>query len=372
MRTRRLGVAAALVDGALIAGDVSIADGRVAEVGLVGPGSGIAVPGLIDVQVNGFGGVDLLTADDDEAWQHVGERLLALGVTAYLPTLITAPVDVVRSGLRRAARVMQLRAQGARILGVHLEGPFLSPERLGAHPREHRRDPDPDLLARLLAAGPVSMVTLAPELDGAAALIDMLSERRVVASIGHSAAPAGVVHAAFDRGARAVTHIFNAMAPIASRQPGVAGVALSRPDVTVMCILDGVHLAAETASLVLAAAGDRLSLVSDSIAAAGVGDGRYLLGTEMITARGGKATRDDGTLAGSLGNVADGVRRAVELGATVKQAVTAVSAAPARLLGRGDVGMLSPGVRADLVVLDDSLTVARVLYAGSPVERADP
>lgn len=372
MTAQRLGVAAAIVDGEIVAGDIAIADGRIAEVGLAGGGRGTAIPGLIDLQVNGFGGVDFLTDDDDDAWRLASERLLATGVTAYQPTLITAPVDAVLEGLARARRLQRNESAGARVLGVHLEGPFLSPDRLGTHPPEHRREPDHALLEQLMAAGPVSMVTLAPELDGAERLITALVERRIVVSLGHGAPSTRTAHTAFDRGARAITHVFNAMPPIAGREPGLAGAALARDDVNVLCIVDGVHLADETVRLVLACAGDRLVLTSDAIAAAGMDDGTYALGTVTVEVNDGRATRADGTLAGSVGTVADAIRRTVRLGATLQQAVAAATTGPARLLGRTDAGALRPGLPADVVVFDDDVRVARVLAAGKMVEEATP
>jgi N-acetylglucosamine-6-phosphate deacetylase len=372
MTTRRLGVAAAIVDGERVDGDMAIADGRIAEVGLASPaGSGVAVPGLIDLQVNGFGGIDFLTEDDDDAWRLAGERLLAAGVTAYQPTLITSPEAAVRAGLQRAARLRdQDTSTGARILGVHLEGPFLSPQKLGTHPAEHRRDPDMALQHRYLADGPVTMVTLAPELDGAMGLIDALVARGVVVSLGHTVAPAELARGAFERGARAVTHVFNAMAPVGGRDPGVAGTALARPDVTVMCIIDGVHLAEEVERLVLTAAGGRVVLTSDAMAAAGMGDGSFRLGTVGVDVRAGRATSADGTLAGGARTIADALRRTVELGVPLARAVAAATAVPARLLGRPDLGVIRPGAAADVVVLDDDLRATQVLKDGSMLKEA--
>jgi N-acetylglucosamine-6-phosphate deacetylase len=168
----RVGVEAALVDGMLLQGDVDVVDGRVAAVGLAGPGSGLAVPGFVDLQVNGFGGVDFLDADA-AGYRKAGEALLETGVTAYLPTLITSPEEQIIAAMRE----VPLGLARPRILGMHLEGPFLSPARLGTHEASARRDPDVDLLARLLDAGPVRMMTLAPELPGADALIDALRAR---------------------------------------------------------------------------------------------------------------------------------------------------------------------------------------------------
>ena len=164
-----------------------------------------------------------------------------------------------------------------RILGVHLEGPFLSPRRLGTHGAAARRDPDPALLDRLLDGGPVRLMTLAPELPGADALILRLLERGVTVSLGHSDATAEQANAAFDLGVRTVTHLFNAMRPFMHRDPGIVGAALARDDVIVQLILDGVHLASETATVALRAAPGRVALVTDSIAAAGAIDGAVLV-----------------------------------------------------------------------------------------------
>src|SRR3954454_15193737 len=178
----RLGVEAAVVDGCLLPGDVEVEDGRVAAAGLASPnGSGIAVPGFVDLQANGFGGVDFLDADVD-GYRRAGDALLECGVTAYLPTLITSPEEQVLAAMRE----VPLAESRPRILGMHLEGPFLSPSRLGTHEASSRRDPDVALLDRLLDAGAGRLTTLRPELPGAGALIDRLLEREVAVSLGHS------------------------------------------------------------------------------------------------------------------------------------------------------------------------------------------
>ena len=238
----KLGVEAALVDGILVQGDVEVLDGLVVGYGLASRnGRGIAAPGFVDLQVNGFGGVDFLDADT-AAYARAGEALLETGVTAYLPTLITSPEDQILAAMRE----VPLGESRPRILGMHLEGPFLSPNRLGTHEASARRDPDLALLDRLLDGGPVRLMTLAPELQGADALIDRLLERGVAVSLGHSDATAAQANAAFDRGARSVTHLFNAMRPFLHRDPGIVGAALARDDVIVSIILDGIHLAPET------------------------------------------------------------------------------------------------------------------------------
>jgi N-acetylglucosamine-6-phosphate deacetylase len=328
-----LGVAAAVVRGEVISGDVQVEDGRIAAVGLGNGGTGTAVPGFVDLQVNGYGGIDLLT--EPERWGEVDAMLAELGVTTWQPTLISAPPE------------QTLHALGAIGLGVHLEGPFLS--RPGAHPADCLRAPDLELLRRFLAAGKVTAVTLAPELPGAFELIDELVARGVVVSLGHSATDGATADAAFDRGAQTVTHLFNVML-FHHREPGLAGTALARDDVLVQLICDGVHLADPTVLVAWRAARGRIAVVSDAVAAAGLGQG--------------VPRTPEGRLAGGTGTVPEAFRRLVALGVPLTEAVDAATRVPAEILGRTDIGTLEPGARADVVVLDDELQVTRVLRAG--------
>jgi N-acetylglucosamine-6-phosphate deacetylase len=356
----RLGVEAALVGGELVQGDVELVDGRVAAVGLNSVnGKGIAAPGFVDLQVNGFAGVDFFSADA-EGYRRAGAALLECGVTAYQPTFITSPEEKLTAALREVPE----NGPAPRILGAHLEGPFIAPERLGTHPAESRRDPDPALLERLLAAGPVSHVTLAPELPGAYELVDLLRARGVTVSCGHSNATAEEARGAFARGARTVTHIFNAMRPFAAREPGLAGAALVTSDVSVQVILDGVHLADDTARLVWQSAGGRVALVSDAIAAAGAGDGNYTLAGIDFEVENGVARSADSVLAGSTVPMIEAVRNLIALGAPLGAALAAASEVPARIAGRPELGTLEPGSAADVVVLDDRLEIVRVLVDG--------
>jgi N-acetylglucosamine-6-phosphate deacetylase len=356
----RLGVGAALVDGKLVPGDVEIADGQVAQVGLSSAnGAGIAAPGFVDLQVNGFAGVDFFSADSD-GYRTAGEALLACGVTAYQPTFITSPEDELTAALREVPQ----NGSAPYVIGAHLEGPFIAAERLGTHPAESRRDPDRGLLERLLDAGPVSHVTLAPELQGADELMQVLRRRRVTVSCGHSNATAAEARQAFARGAKTVTHIFNAMRPFAAREPGLAGAALVSADVFVQVILDGVHLADDTARLVWQTAPGRVALVTDAIAAAGAGDGSYTLAGVDFEVENGVARRADRVLAGSTVPMIEAVRNLVALGAPVDAALAAATEVPARIAGRPELGTLQPGARADVVVLDDNLEIVRVLARG--------
>ena len=254
---------------------------------------------------------------------------------------------------------------GPRVLGAHLEGPFISPKRLGAHDAGAARAPDLALLRRLLDAGPVSQMTLAPELPGALALVDELVARGVTVSCGHSDATAAEAHLAFDRGAHTVTHLFNAMRRAVPRDPGIAMAALSRPDVAVQAIVDGHHLAKETVLVAWRAAAGRFALVTDAMAAARMGDGRFSLGASEVRAENGVVRQDDGTLAGSTLTMIDAVRNLHGLGVELEHALAAASEVPARIAGRDDLGRLRVGAPADLVVLDDRLDVRRVLVDGA-------
>jgi N-acetylglucosamine-6-phosphate deacetylase len=356
----RLGVESALVDGRLVRGDVEIADGRIAGYGLVSPnGRGIAVPGFVDLQVNGFAGVDFFETDA-EGYRRAGDALLETGVTAYLPTFITAPEQQLLAALRE----VPASSDGPRILGIHLEGPFLSPLRLGIHPAAARRDPDVEFLERLLAAGPVRLMTLAPELPGASALIETLHRHEVAISCGHSDATAAEANAAFDGGVRTVTHLFNAMRPFRHRDPGIAGAALARDDVIVQVILDGVHLAPETASVVWRAAAGRVALVTDAMAGATLTNGTHRLGGLEIEIRDGVARGASGALAGSTLTMLEAVRNLHALGASVEDAVVAATEVPARVLRLPAVGRLAVGLAADVLVLTDELEIDRVLVDG--------
>jgi N-acetylglucosamine-6-phosphate deacetylase len=356
----RLGVGAALVDGALVPGDVEVVDGEIAAVGLGSAnGGGIAAPGFVDLQVNGFAGVDFFSADAD-GYRRAGQALLECGVTSYQPTFITSPEEELTAALAE----VPVNGAAPHVLGAHLEGPFISPERLGTHPAEARRDPDPALLGRLLAAGPVSHMTLAPELPGALELVELLRDRGIIVSFGHSDATAVEAREAFAHGVKTVTHIFNAMRPFAAREPGLAGAALVTSDVVVQVILDGVHLADDTARLVWQAAGGRVALVTDAIAAAHAGDGAYTIAGVDFEVEDGVARNADQVLAGSTVCMIDAVRNLVALGAPVEAALSAASALPARIAGRPELGTLAPGTVADVLVLDDGLEIRRVLVGG--------
>jgi N-acetylglucosamine-6-phosphate deacetylase len=381
--SRRLGVSAALVGGVLHPGDVAVADGVVEAVGLGGRGgatargAAIAVAGLVDVQCNGYAGVDLTAlgaADDADAQVATLRRAVAAdGVTALAPTIITAAPDTATRALDCLDRARGAAAgPTARLLGAHVEGPFLSPARAGTHPPHHLRAPDPELLATLLTAGEVAITTLAPELDGALDLVRLATAHGVTVMAGHSDAGAADAHAGFDAGISGATHLFNAMSGFAHRAPGLAAAALAHPGAVVTLIADGHHLAPDVLRVVANAAVGRWALITDATAASGMPEGTSSLGDVELTVTDGAVRNPDGTLAGSAATLVGCVRAAVDAGIDLAATLVAATATPARLVPparrpHADLGVLRPGGVADVTVLDDALRVTTVLLAGKEV-----
>ncbi len=362
----RLGVAAALVDGRVVPGDVQVdpGPGTVVATGLSPvAGGGLAVPGFVDLQVNGFAGIDLRHAAVAD-YAVVAAALAERGVTAFQSTFHSQSVDDHVLSLRRLGAALADRPVGARVCPAHLEGPFLSPRWNGAHDPAHLIDPSPEALDRLLDAGPVAMMTVAPELPGGLDLVRELVDDGVVVGIGHSDATAQQVHAAADAGVRHLTHCWNAHRRLTARDPGPAGVALTRDELTVGLIADMVHVAPEVVELTLRAAAGRVAVTTDAVAAAGT----------VAAAGQGVARRSDGTIAGGLAGPDDCLRHLVALGVDLADAVHACGGVQRELTG-APASRLRPGDLADVAVLDDRLQVQRtyvdgVQVAGAPVRGA--
>jgi N-acetylglucosamine-6-phosphate deacetylase len=358
-------------------GTVVVEQGRIAEVrqGTAGPDGleldrGVLVPGLVDIQVNGAFGVDLAGAGP-EGWAHVRRCLPSTGVTSFVPTFITAPLDELERAVAAApAKAGPLDPAGSKVIGLHIEGPFISPERKGAHDPALMRDPSPELVKPLLDAGGglVSMLTLAPERPGALDTIAALAGAGVIASVGHSDATGEQVAAAADAGARMVTHLFNAQRGLGHHEPGVAGQALADERLHLGLIADLVHVAAPIVRVVLRAAAGRVVLVTDAAAPAGMPPGRYELGgTPVEVDDQGLPRRLDGTLAGSSLRLDTAVANLVGLGVDPVTAVEAATLVPAGLIGRGDLGRLEPGAAADLAWLSDDWETLATWIDGEPV-----
>ena len=342
-------------------GWVAIDDGLIAEVGsgpapagAVDAGPALLAPGFIDLQVNGVGDVDFFSADPD-GWRRAGHTQLEQGVTAYCPTLVTAPLDEYGPALERAQAAQSVAEDQSlpTIVGVHLEGPFLGGAP-GAHPVALVRPADCEWLRGLLAALPslVTIVTLAPEADPGLAATRLLAENGVTVALGHSTATYDAARAAADAGARLVTHLFNGMGPLHHREPGLAGAALDDERLTPTLIPDLVHVHPAVLRLAIHRK-HNVCLVTDRVATEGL----------RIT-EDGAAHLDDGTLAGSTLSMQRAVHNTVRLGTPVERAVEMATTIPADALGLTDRGRIAPGMRADLVALDPESLAVRAVWLG--------
>jgi N-acetylglucosamine-6-phosphate deacetylase len=331
----------------------------------------IIAPGFIDLQVNGAFGHDFTA--DPETIHAVAAALTATGVTAFLPTIITSPLETYTKAFAALApRATAAPPKEARILGWHLEGPYLSPQRPGAHdPQWLRAVADP--LADGLIDGNLRLMTLAPEVANGLQAIRDLRAQGVVVSLGHTGASYAQASAALDAGATWGTHLFNAMTPLHHREPGVIGALLADERATFGIIPDGVHLHPSLFGWLIRAKGaGRITLVTDAMAAAGLGPGEYQLGQRRVSVDATSARLENGVLAGSVLTLDRAVRNLVSWGAcSVAEALTMASAAPARLLGEERLGRIATGCSADIVVLDAALRVRQTIVGGAVVFSRD-
>jgi N-acetylglucosamine-6-phosphate deacetylase len=329
-------------------------------------------PGLIDVHTHGADGTELIEGGD--AAVHLSRFFARHGVTGFLPTTETAAFETTASAVESARRAMASATGGARVLGVHLEGPFISPNRLGAQSPDFCLPPSAENVARLLkVAGDVArIVTLAPEETGGMEAIQAFIDHGIIVSVGHTVATAEEATAAFSAGAREVTHLFNGMPPMHHRKPGVVAAALTAEGVLAEIIADGVHLAPTTIRLAVAAKGtEGVLLITDSMAATGRPDGVYTLGPQTVYVRNGEARLESGALAGStltLERAVVNVARWTDKG--LGGAWQMASLNPARQLGVDEhVGRLAPGYDADLMAMDDTGQVVMTMVGGEIVHR---
>ncbi|HVF43309.1 MAG TPA: N-acetylglucosamine-6-phosphate deacetylase [Pyrinomonadaceae bacterium] len=333
-------------------------------------------PGFVDVHIHGSVGVDLMEADAEDL-HKVARFLAAAGVTTWVPTLVPGPVEEYRRAVGAVEELMRTQDSlpaAARAAGVHYEGPFVNERQCGALRTEFFRAFDDvsklDELPALAAEGAAHMMTLAPEVEGGVGLVRELVARRWVASIGHTRAGLDVLEAALGAGARHMTHFLNAMSPLHHREPGPIGWGLVRDDVTVDLIADGVHSAPLMLSLVLRCKTPaRVSLISDAVAPAGLGDGDYRLWGETIRVRGGRTGNERGSIAGSVITMLDAARTMSSLGLPETDVARVASYNPARLLGLVDRGSIEEGKRADLTALDADGQVRLTLVGGRVAHR---
>jgi N-acetylglucosamine-6-phosphate deacetylase len=329
-------------------------------------GGGVLSPGLIDWQVNGGGGVLFNDTPTVAGVRAIVEAHRSDGTTSLLPTVVTGPVETLEAALAAAAEAQE-SVPGA--LGIHVEGPFIDVRRKGAHPAAFIRTMTKDDAERLIAAKRGAMVvTLAPS-SVATDLIVRLVEAGIIVSIGHSDAAAEEAQSAFRAGARAVTHLYNAMSQLAHRQPGVVGAALADPDIFCGLIADGHHVHEAATRVAFKAKGvDRVALVSDAMPPAAGGPKVFMLEGRRATQVGTKLTLDDGTLAGAAITLMDAVRYVTgTLGVGLADALKMATLTPARLLRLDDrIGRLKPGYRADLVHIAEDLSVRDVWIGGQP------
>jgi N-acetylglucosamine-6-phosphate deacetylase len=377
-------------DGVLSPGWVRLAGNRIEAIGtardlpvtrlpVVDVHGQWVLPGFVDMHVHGGGGMSFTEGPARDA-RGAAEFHLRHGSTSIVASLVTAPLATLEC---RAAMLAGLAAAGV-IAGLHLEGPFLAPVRCGAQDPKHLLAPDVAAFERLraAAAGQLKVITIAPELPGAAAVIKAAARAGVTVAVGHTDATADVTSAAVDAGATHATHLFNGMRPLHHREPGAAGALLCRDEVSCEVIADGVHLDDTTVRLAARAAGPgRLVLITDAMAAAGMPDGSYRLGSMRVCVTGGVArlaadpaghpgadhpgADHPGTIAGSTATMDTVFRRAITAGLSVSEAVAAASTTPARVLGIDDrVGSLRPGLEANLVILDGAFLVRAVMRHG--------
>jgi len=373
MPPQRLSGWIAQPDRSLIRGSVTFTD-RITAVEHASDGADgdYILPGLVDLQVNGSHGIDVMDASAD-ALATLSRHLAREGTTAWMPTAVTAPIEKIAQVDKSIARAIGnsrrlAPADAAAVLGMHLEGPFISPLRLGAHPALNL-EPRGAAFERVLAMNALRVITLAPELPGAIDAIRRLTARAVVVSIGHTNATFEQANAAVAAGARMFTHLFNAMRPLHHRDPGVIAAALAPSSALAAIIADGVHVHPAMLRLACSARGkDGMILVTDKVALANASAAEKKAARARGSIRDGAARLKDSTLAGSIISMLDGVRVMVEkVGVSVGDAAVMAATNPANLVGANDRGRIQVGARADLIVLSRALELKSVFIAGREI-----
>ena len=373
MPPQRLSGWIAQPDRSLIRGSVTFTD-RITAIEHASDGADrdYILPGLVDLQVNGSHGIDVMDASAD-ALATLSRHLAREGTTAWMPTAVTAPIEKIAQVDKSIARAIGnsrrlAPADAAAVLGMHLEGPFISALRLGAHPALNL-EPRGAAFERVLAMNALRVITLAPELPGAIDAIRRLTARAVVVSIGHTNATFEQANAAVAAGARMFTHLFNAMRPLHHRDPGVIAAALAPSPALAAIIPDGVHVHPAMLRIASRARGkDGIIIVTDKVALANASAAEKKAARARGSIRDGAARLKDSTLAGSIISMLDGVRVMVEkVGVSVGDAAVMAATNPANLVGAGDRGRIQVGARADLIVLSRALELKSVFIAGREI-----
>lgn len=365
-------------DGRFVRGGFSVENGRFAYVleDVPGPAEdldgALVIPGLVDIHVHGCAGADF--SDGDYAGLVRMARYLARrGVTSFAPASMTLPYDALDKAFHAAARLRREGlADGARLMGIQMEGPFLSREKRGSQNPAYLRLPDWDRFLRLYdaAEGLLRIVDVAPELPGAVEFTRRASEKCRV-SVAHTAAGYDQAAAVFDAGATHLTHLFNAMSGIHHRHPGPIGAASERENVTAELICDGIHVHPSAVRMAFRLFPGRICLISDALRCCGMADGSYSLGGQEILLSGGVARLTGGTIAGSAADLYQCMRRAVSFGIPREQAVWAATALPARVIGReSETGAIADGRAADFVICGGELEPEAVYLGGKRLEQS--
>lgn len=363
-------------------GFLSFQDGKIKDVGqemmdrvasheaIHLPDSYHVIPGMIDVHIHGANGADTMDATYDSL-KRIANVLPQEGVTSFLATTMTQERDKIENALRNAAQYIQNQQPDghAELLGVHLEGPFISEKRAGAQPVECILKPDLQMFLRWqeIALESIKMVTIAPELEGSLELINYLSKHGVIASIGHTDATYEEVLQGIQAGASHATHLFNGMRGLHHREPGVVGAVLLHDEVSAELIADGIHVRPELVKLTYLQKGrEKVMLITDAMRAKCLGDGLYDLGGQKVTVQTGRATLYDGTLAGSVLKMTDAARNTMKFtGCSIQDILYMTSVNPAKQLNIFDrKGSLSLGKDADVVVLDEQLEIVMAFCRG--------
>lgn len=327
-------------------------------------GDNLILPGFIDVHTHGAMGADTMDATD-EAMQTMKKHMASRGVTAFLPTTVTVPTEAILKSAHAAKR--NENGEGAQIIGLHLEGPYFSPQNVGAQNPAYIRTPDKNDIDKIVNEIPgfIRMMSLAPEVEGAEDAIRYLKEKGVVAAMGHTKADYETAVRAIQSGVTEATHLFNCMTGLTHRAPGVVGAALEAPTVFAELICDGVHVSPAAAKVAIRAKGtDKIVLISDSIRAAGMPDGEYELGGVPVIVESGTARTPGGNLAGSTSDILACVKNVISWGFTLSEAVQMASANPAAAIGETGKGKIETGYDADFTVLTPSLALKATIVGG--------